>query len=79
MLVLVENAAEAVASSDGEVGQLVLVSDRRGQWTHRAGVRDALMRPVFVVELFELAQGVEQVLQTMTAAGEPRTTQGPSR
>ena len=25
------------------------------------------------------AQGVEQVLQTMTAAGEPRTTQGPSR
>ena len=25
------------------------------------------------------AQGVERVLQTMTAAGEPRTTQGPSR
>ena len=25
------------------------------------------------------AQGVEQVLQTMTAAGEPRTTQGPGR
>jgi excisionase family DNA binding protein len=25
------------------------------------------------------AQGVEQVLATMTAAGEPRTTQGPSR
>jgi hypothetical protein len=62
MLVPVENAAEAVASYDLEVSQHVWISDPRGQRAQRTGVRDALMRPVFVVELFELTQGVEQVL-----------------
>src|SRR4051795_12741930 len=61
MLVLVENAAEAVASSDVEAGRHVWISDPRGQRGQRTGVRDALMRPVSVVELLELAQGVEQV------------------
>lgn len=49
MLVLVEDAAEAIASPYVEVGDLVRV-------------RDALVRPVGVVELFELAQDVELVL-----------------
>jgi hypothetical protein len=41
-------------------GDLVRIGDRRGQWIQRAGVRDALMRPVAVIEIFELAQGMEQ-------------------
>jgi hypothetical protein len=54
MLVLVENAAEAVASSYVEMGHLVWISDRRGQRAQRSSVADALMRPVSVVELLEL-------------------------
>jgi hypothetical protein len=62
MLVLVENAAEAVESSDVEVGHLVWISDWRRQWVQRSSVGDALMRAVSVVELLEVAQGVEQML-----------------
>ena len=47
--VLVEDAAEAIASSDVEAGQLVRVGDRGGQRVQRAGVRDALVRAVSVV------------------------------
>jgi hypothetical protein len=61
MLVFVEDAAEAVASSDVETGDLVRVSDRCRQRVQRPVVRDALVWAVSVVELFELAQGVEQV------------------
>jgi hypothetical protein len=32
-----------------------------GQWLERAGVRDALMRPVPVVEVLELPQGMQEV------------------
>jgi hypothetical protein len=56
----VENAAEAIASSYVEVVQLVRIGDLRGQWIQRACVRDALVWAVAVVELFELAQGVER-------------------
>jgi hypothetical protein len=59
MLVLVEDAAEAIASSDVEAGQLVRIGDLRRQRVQRACVRDALVGPVPVVELFELSQGVE--------------------
>jgi hypothetical protein len=62
MWVLVENAAEAIASSYVETVQLVRIGDLCGQWVQRACVREALVWPVAVVELFELAQGVEQVL-----------------
>ncbi len=76
MLILVEDAAEAIASSYVEAGYLVRIGDRRGQWVQRAGIRDALVRAVSVVELFELAQGVEQMplvpdqgsVQELTAA-----------
>jgi hypothetical protein len=61
MLVLVKDAAEAVASSYVEVGYLVRVGDLRGQRVQRACVRDALVWAVSVVELFEFAQRVEQV------------------
>ncbi|MFJ1847457.1 hypothetical protein [Streptomyces sp. NPDC088146] len=61
MSVLVENAAEAIAAADVEAGDLVRIGDRRGQWMQWAGIRDALMRPMGVVELFERAQGVEQM------------------
>jgi hypothetical protein len=44
MLVLVENAGEAVASSYLETRQHVWISDPRGQRAQRSGVRDALMR-----------------------------------
>jgi hypothetical protein len=54
---LVEDAAEALVFSYVQVGDLVRIGDRRGQWIERAGVRDALMRPVAVVEILELAQG----------------------
>lgn len=49
------------ASSYVEVGDGVRVGDRRRQGVQRAGVCDALVGPVGVVVLFELAQGVEQV------------------
>jgi hypothetical protein len=68
----VEDAAEALASSDVEAGDLVRTGDRRGQRVQRAGVRDALVWAVSVVELFELVQGVEQV-----ATGS-RSTCGPT-
>ena len=59
MLVLAEDAAEAVASVDVQVGESIRVSDRFGQSCERSGVRDSLMRPVMVKELFVLAQRVE--------------------
>jgi hypothetical protein len=57
VLALVESAAEAVASSFVEVRHRVWISDRRGQRELRPSVGDALMRPVSVVELLELALG----------------------
>ena len=61
MLVLVEDAAEAVTSSYVEACYLVRIGDRDGQGAHRAGVGDALVRSVGVVELLELAQSADQV------------------
>ena len=61
MLVPVEDAAEAVASSYVEAGDLIWICDRRGQRVQRAGVGDALVRAVSVIELLELAERVDQV------------------
>jgi hypothetical protein len=61
MLVLMKYPAESVASSYVKAGDLVRSHERRGQWLERAGVRDALMRPVPVAGLLELPQGVQKV------------------
>ena len=63
MLVLVKHSTESVTSSYMKGGVLVRCREYRGQWVERAGVRDALVRPVPVVELLELSQGVQQVGQ----------------
>jgi hypothetical protein len=61
MSVLMEDAAEAVASADVKAGGVVRFGDRRGQRVQWPGVGDSLVRPVGVVELLELAQGAQQV------------------
>jgi hypothetical protein len=57
MLVFVQDAAEAVASSYVQAGHLVGIDDLRRQRVQRACVGYALVRAVGVVELLELAQG----------------------
>lgn len=77
MIVLVDDPAKPLVSSDVQVGDLVRISDRRRQWTQRPGVRDALVGPVVVVEGFEFAQGTREVVlvpdqgavEEFTAAG----------
>lgn len=61
MLILVEDASEAVASADVKVGGGSEFRDRRGQCAQWPGASDPLMGPVGVVELLEFAQGVEVV------------------
>lgn len=53
MFVLVEDAAEAITPSNAEAGHPVGIGDLRGQRVQRAGVRDALVWAVSVVELLE--------------------------
>jgi hypothetical protein len=62
MSVLVEGAAEVVTSAYVEVGELLRIGDRWGQGVQWSGACDALVGPVRVVVLLELAQGVEQVV-----------------
>jgi hypothetical protein len=62
MSVLVEDAAEAVASLYAEASVDVRQWDGWGQCAQWPGVRDALVRPVQVVELLKLAQSLDQVL-----------------
>ncbi len=61
MPVLMEYPTESIASPNVKAGDLVRSRGRYGQWLERTGVRDALMRPVPVVELLELPQGVQKV------------------
>ena len=61
MLVLVKHSTEPVASSYVKAGDLARTHERHGQWLERAGVRDALMRPVPVAGLLELPQGVQKM------------------
>jgi hypothetical protein len=49
MFVFVQDASKSIASSDVELGYLVWVGDRRGQWVQGSGVGEALVRPVAVV------------------------------
>jgi hypothetical protein len=61
MLVFTEDAAEAVASMDVEMGELVGVGDRFGQWAERRGVCEGAVGPVLVVEGLVFAQRVEEM------------------
>jgi hypothetical protein len=61
MLVLMKYSAESVASSYVKAGVLARAYERHGQWLERAGVRDALMRPVPVAGLPGLPQDVQEV------------------
>jgi len=53
--------AEPVASSYVKAGDLAWRRQWHGQRLERAGVGDALVRPVPVAGLLELPQGVQQV------------------
>ena len=55
------HSTEPVASSYSKAGDLARAHERHGQWLERTGVGDALMRPVPVVELLELPEGVQRV------------------
>ena len=60
MLVLVQDAAEAVASVDVEMGEPVGFGDRFGQGTEWCGACESAVGPVLLVEeLLVLAQRVE--------------------
>lgn len=61
MFVLVQGAAEAVVFSDVEPDDLVGIGQRCGQWVQWSGVAEALVGPVVVVEVLELAQRVHEV------------------
>jgi hypothetical protein len=56
MFVLVQDAAETITSADVQLGELVRVGDRFGQRLQWPIVRDALVRPMLVVEDLVLAQ-----------------------
>jgi hypothetical protein len=55
MLVFVEDSAEAVVSSYVQVGDLVRIDDRWWQRVEGAGIGDALVGSVLVIELLEFA------------------------
>jgi hypothetical protein len=61
MFVFVQDASEPITSPDPEVGYLVWVSDRGRQWMQGAGVGEALVGPVAVVEGFEFAEGMQEM------------------
>lgn len=77
MRVLVQGAAEPRASSYVEACDPLRIVDWFGQRTQRTGIREALVRPVLVVENLELAQGVKEMalapdqcpVQQFSAAG----------
>jgi hypothetical protein len=61
MFVLVKDAAQAFTPTYVEAGDLPWIGDRPRQGVQRSGVRDALMRPMGVVEPLELPQGLAKV------------------
>jgi hypothetical protein len=62
LLVIFEMTCQARTSVDVQVGESVRIGDRFGQRCQWSRVRDALVWPVLVVEAFELAQRVQQVV-----------------
>src|SRR6185369_4700444 len=61
MFVLMQDAAEPVATADVERGEPVRIGDRFGQRLEWYGVRDALVRPVRVGERLVVAEGMQEV------------------
>src|SRR5207244_2808183 len=61
VLVLVEDAAESVMSSDVEVLDLVQFGDRQGERAQGRRSAERAVGPVFVVEGFVLAKRVEKM------------------
>ncbi|GAA4581716.1 hypothetical protein GCM10023176_62580 [Micromonospora coerulea] len=61
MFVLVKDAAQAFTPTYVEAGDLPWIGDRPRQGVQRSGVRDALMRPMGVVEPLELPEGLAKV------------------
>ena len=61
-MVLVEDAGESISSSDGEVIQSVRFDDRRGEWATWGCALQGVVCPVVVIERFEFAQDVQQVV-----------------
>jgi hypothetical protein len=61
MLVLMENAAEPVASTDVKLIESTRFGERLGGRPSRRTVQ-APVEPVFVIEVFELTQCVQQVV-----------------
>lgn len=59
MVVLIEDAAQPLASADVEPGDLGWVGDGLWQWSLWSGVGDALVRSVVVVELLVFVECVE--------------------
>jgi hypothetical protein len=49
MFMFVQDASDAIASSDPEPSYLVWFGDQGGQWVQGAGIREVLVRPVAVV------------------------------
>jgi hypothetical protein len=58
MPVLMKHSTEPVRRRISRLAILARADERHGQWLEWTGVGDALMRPVPVVELLELAQSV---------------------
>ncbi|WP_405785523.1 hypothetical protein [Streptomyces sp. NBC_01378] len=61
MSVLVEGAAEPVASANIEAGDPVRLGDRCRQCMQRSGLAKGPVRPVFVAVQLELTQHVQKV------------------
>lgn len=80
MLILMKYPAESVTSSNVKACDLVRSCQRDGQWLERAGVGDALVRAVPVVEVLELWQGVQEVgSRPLTGSSRPwRPCSGPA-
>jgi hypothetical protein len=58
VIVLVEEAPEAIVSADAQTRECRRIGEWFGQWLQGSGVADAPVRPVVVVVAFVLAQGV---------------------
>ncbi len=69
MLILVDDSAEALMSTDVEVRDRGQIGDRFWQWLRGSGVRDAPVRAVRVVMLLVLVQRVAGVAGSRSPCG----------